>query len=226
MSAILRHAIYWVPGGPLAAFGAAWLGWDVAEGREVPHPDVPGLPRPLADLTAAPRRYGLHATLKAPFRLRPGRTEGELSEAIAALAARLGPVRAELALADLDGFVALTPLGDARAIGDLAAESVRALDAFRAPSPPEELARRRAGGLSAAQDAHLVRWGYPHVMDAFRFHVTLTGPLGPGEAGPVLAALRPRLPIQPFVLDALTHVGEGADGRFRVLARHPLQAAS
>lgn len=227
---VLRHAVYWVPEpGPLAAFGAAWLGWDLEAGRAVEPPDVPGLPRPLADLTAAPRRYGFHATLKPPFRLAPGRSEAELSAAVGGLATRLAPARADaLRLAQVGHFLALVPDGDGRALGALAAEAVAALDAFRAPAPPEEVARRRAAGLSPIEEANLVRWGYPYVMDAFRFHVTLTGRLEPGEAGPVLALLGARLEGEallprPFALGALAHVGEGQDGRFRLLARHPLR---
>jgi hypothetical protein len=227
---VLRHAVYWIPEpGPLAAFGAAWLGWDVEAGRASPCPEVPGLPRALEGLTAEPRRYGLHATLKAPFRLRPGRREAEVAAAVARLAARLAPARAEgLALAQVGRVLALVPEGDPSALGALAAEAVASLDALRAPASPEELARRRAAGLSPVEEANLVRWGYPYVMGAFRFHVTLTGPLGPGEAGPVLAALAPRLRgvlPRPFAIESLAHVGEGGDGRFRLIGRHPLRGA-
>jgi hypothetical protein len=65
-------------------------------------------------------------------------------------------------------------------------------------------------------------------MNAFRFHVTLTGPLGAGEAERVRASLAPRLgPLlpRPFALDALAHVGEGEDGFFRLIRRHTLHGA-
>ncbi len=54
---------------------------------------------------------------------------------------------------------------------------MRGFDAFRAPPTAAELARRRAGGLDAEQSALLDRWGYPHVFERFRFHMTLTGML-------------------------------------------------
>ena len=216
----VRHAIYWVPKGDLAAWGARWLGWDFEAGREVSQLDPA-----LVALTGEPRRYGLHATLKAPFRLVEGKDEAELGEAIAALAARLRVAEAPgLVPARIGRFLALVPEGDGAAIGALAAACVTELDAFRAPPTEAELARRRATPLDAQEEAHLVRWGYPHVLDRFRFHVTLTGLLGPGEEQMVHELLRrvpPPLP-RPFRIAALAHVVEGEDRRFRLRHRYAL----
>jgi hypothetical protein len=230
----LRHAVYWVPTGDLAAFGAAWLGWDIEAGRAPPGPAEPaepaglgglaGLARPRAALVAQPRRYGLHATLKPPFRLAEGRTAAGLAAALESLARRLAPAEAPgLGLGLIGRWAALLPEGDG-ALAELAAEVVAALDGFRAPPGEDELARRRAPGLDAAEEANLRRWGYPHVMDRFRFHLTLAGPLDPAEDEAVLAALAARLPPlpRPFRLDALAHVGEGEDGLFRLLHRYRL----
>src|SRR6056297_1726408 len=64
-----RFAIYYLPpAGPLAEFGARWLGWDVENGRALRQPDLPG----LEGITKAPRKYGFHGTLKPPFRLAQG----------------------------------------------------------------------------------------------------------------------------------------------------------
>ena len=158
-----RHAVYWVPPpGSLAAFGAAWLGWDPALGAPVPRLDPPGLPRPGAEITEAPRRYGLHATLGPPVRLADGVSARDVEAAVEALAASLAPARCEgLRVARDGGFVALRPLGDASELGALAAEVVRAMDPMRAPPSEAELARRRAPGLSPRQEAMLRRWGYP-----------------------------------------------------------------
>lgn len=221
-----RLAVYWTPPpGPLADALAAWLGWDPARGVPVPHPELPGLPRPVAEITEAPRHYGAHATLGPPLRLAPGRSAEEVAAAVEGLARRLPPCRADgLRLGRMGGFVALRPEGDASALGALAAEVVRALDPLRARPDEAELAKRRAAGLDAQEEALLLRWGYPYVMEAFRFHVTLSGSLPDAEA--VEAALRPALePLlpRPFVVDALSLMGEGPDGRFRLLSRHPLQ---
>jgi putative phosphonate metabolism protein len=228
-----RWAVYYLPPpegitAGLAAAGAAWLGWDVEGGRAVAHPGVAGLPVPVADLTGVPRRYGFHATIKPPFRLADGTTPGDLMAASATLCAGLAPVRLEgLQLTDPDGFLALTPAGDTGALDALAARVVADLDPFRAPAPPEETARRRAAGLTARQDALLERWGYPYVMEEFGFHMTLTGRLPADQRAAVAAALEgwlvPVLP-RPFVIGHLALAGEGADGRFRRVARWALGA--
>lgn len=222
----VRYAVYYTePPGPLARWGAGWLGWDAAAGRAVPHPRVPGLPRPVSELTDRARRYGFHATLKPPFRLAAGAGEAALAAAVAELAGRLAPARcAGLRLGELDGFLALLPAGPAPGIAALAAEVVRALEGFRAPPAPGELARRRAAGLSRRQEASLRRWGYPHVLDDFRFHMTLSCRLPDPERAAVRAALERALPPlpAPFSLDALTLLRSDAEGRFHVLARHPL----
>ncbi|MGL6208804.1 MAG: DUF1045 domain-containing protein, partial [Paracoccaceae bacterium] len=65
-----RYAIYYAPEtGDLADFTAAWLGWDPVLGQAVPHPQIEGRPHAVADLTATPRKYGFHGTIKPPFHL-------------------------------------------------------------------------------------------------------------------------------------------------------------
>lgn len=221
MTEFSRYAIYWLPEGALSAWGEGWLGWNMAEGRPLPRPDVPGLPAPIAVLTAAATVYGLHATIKPPFRLAPGTTEDGLKAALAAFCAAEAPVTAgDLALTDLGGFLALSPTGDTTALNAMAGRAVAAFDPFRAPAPEEETARRRAAGLTPRQEEMLARWGYPHVMEEFRFHVTLTGRLPQDQRGQVAdilrAAVAPHLP-QPFTLGALSLVGQTATG-FRLIA--------
>jgi putative phosphonate metabolism protein len=222
-----RYAVYVTPPpGPLADFGAAWLGWDPVQGIAVPHPDLPGLPAPVSDLTATPRKYGLHATMKPPFALAPESTGAGLRAAFAAFCAATAPVTLDgLAVAPLGRFLALRPEGDETGINALAAACVRAFEPFRAPLTEAQLARRRAGGLTPDQEARLAQWGYPHVMEGFRFHITLTGPRPQSDLralraalGPHLAALLPR----PFPVDALSLMGEDAHGRFHVIQTHRL----
>ena len=102
---------------------------------------------------------------------------------------------------------------------------VARFDPFRAPPDAVELDRRRAQRLTTRQEAMLQRWGYPYVMEEFRFHMTLTGPLPPAELAAVEAALAPILaPLlpAPFPIDALTLQGEDREGRFHQIARVPL----
>lgn len=171
----MRHALYFTApeGSDLERRAAAWLGRDNA-GRPVSRPEVPGVPAWRLDtLTAAPRHYGFHATLKPPFALADGTSVGGLIEALEDFAAARAVFDVpQPHVAELDGFLCLRT--DSVALDDLAADCVRAFDAFRAPESPEQMAKRRSGGLSRRQEDMLIRWGYPYVMDQFRFHMTLT----------------------------------------------------
>lgn len=222
MSGYSRFGLFYLPShGALAAFGAAWLGWDVDIGSFCRQPDVTA----IHDITATPRKYGFHGTLKAPFRLSDGQTLPALQKAVAALASDLPPVTLEgLALTDLAGFLALVPRGDTAALGALAGRVVTQLDRFRAPAGDAELARRRGAGLSPVQEAHLLDWGYPYVLGEFRFHMTLTGQLTQAQMPGARAALERLLPPlpAPFVLDQIALVGERADGFFETIHRYAL----
>ena len=225
MSEFSRYAIYYLPGGPLAGFGAAWLGWDVLSGQAVPPPEVPGLDsEEIRAITATPRKYGLHATLKPPFRLAEGLDEADLQAEVEALAARLTPATAgRLHLTRIAGFLALVPEGETAGLGDLAGACVEALDRFRAPPTKAETARHKAADLTERQQALLGRWGYPYVFEEFRLHLTLTGRLGDHAADRVEAALSPSLPPlpEPFALDRISLVGETPEG-FRLIRHAPL----
>ncbi|MDZ4093449.1 MAG: DUF1045 domain-containing protein [Paracoccaceae bacterium] len=222
-----RYAIYVAPEpGALAEFAADWLGWDAASAAPRTHPAVAGLPRGLHEITATPRKYGFHGTIKPPFRLMPGTTCADLHVKTMALCARLAPVTLTgLVLHRLGGFLALVPEGDQTALAELAAAVVAGLDGFRAPPDAAETARRRPERLNPAQRAHLDRWGYPYVMDQFQFHLTLTGDLPPSEAEIVHTALAPLItPLlpRPFPVTSLCLFGQAKDGQFHLLRRYPL----
>lgn len=219
-----RYAVYvTLPRGPLADLGAAWLGWNAATGERPDAPLVPGLSRPAHDLTATPRKYGLHGTIKPPFRLAQGHDFDALQEGFAQLCATCSPITLDgLALTRLGGFLALTPIGERQALSGLAAHVVASLDSFRAALTDDELERRRKSNLTERQEVLLRDWGYPYVMEEFRFHITLTGRLERTEADQVFSALQPwiepHLP-RPFRIDALTLCGEDTTGHFHELHR-------
>ncbi len=222
-----RYALYYLPppDEDWARFATHWLGWDCIAGRMVSPPALDGLPRPSHEITAAPRRYGLHATIKPPFRLADGVTRADLQAACAAFCAATHPLRLDgLALTTLGRFLAIRPIGDETALNALANRCVRELDPFRAPLTTQERAHR-AAGLRPDLARNLDRWGYPHVMEAFRFHITLTGPLTRKEreaTRKVLARhLTPVLP-HPFILGDLALVGEDANGFFHSIEHYPL----
>jgi putative phosphonate metabolism protein len=222
-----RHALYWMPEpGPLAAFAARWLGWDAEAGEAPAHPEIAGLPLAVEAITRTPRKYGFHGTVKPPFRLAAGQQAGALDCAARALCAGLGAVSMPgLELRPIGAFLALVPRGDPTALAALAARVVAGLDAFRAAPDANEIARRNPDALTPRQRALLDRWGYPYVMEEFRFHLTLTGALPDGARAAVAAALEPQLrPLlpAPFAVRGLALCGEGDDGRFRLLRRYPL----
>lgn len=182
-----RVALYYapLPDDPLTRLSSAWLGRDPVTNAPVRQPDIDG----LADITAEPRLYGFHATLKPPMRLRAGADWRDLMAAMRGLAARIAPFPLPpLAVCDLHGFLALRETQPCPPLHALADACVTDLDDLRDPPDDAELARRRQAGLSPAQDALLQRWGYPYVFDAWRFHMTLTRRLTPAEKARILPA--------------------------------------
>jgi putative phosphonate metabolism protein len=187
-----RYAVYYAPPDDcaFAHAGNRWLGRDAASGEFLEQPKCPGLtPTRLAILTAAARRYGFHGTLKPPFRLREGRTLDELEHAVAGLAARQKAFSFQVHLAPLSGFLAWLPASDSDAIEAVANACVVELDEFRQPPTVAELAKRQGLGLNRNQEALLQQWGYPYVLEEFRFHLTLTDATSGAEAQSLLAAL-------------------------------------
>jgi putative phosphonate metabolism protein len=193
-----RYAVYFAPGAGsgLELVCASVLGRCARTEKELAQPVLPGVePQRLAELTASPRRYGLHGTLKPPFFLAEGMTEAGLLDAVALLAAgrrafELPPLRLE----SIGSFLALIPSVRCPELDALARACVTELDHFRRPPSAEELARRRARGLTAGQDRLLERWGYPYVLDEFRFHLTLTDTIPTSKERELLrASLAPLL---------------------------------
>jgi len=139
-----RFAVYYAPRPEtaLGRFGVAWLGWDPERGAEVAPPALRGLPRPWEEIVAAPRRYGFHATLKAPFRLAAGADPAGLDAAAAALAADRVAFAVPVGLAALGPFLALTPRRPEPALAEIERACVQGLDGFRAPLTAARSRRR------------------------------------------------------------------------------------
>ncbi|WP_345750674.1 DUF1045 domain-containing protein [Microbacterium rhizophilus] len=182
------------------------------------------------DLTVDARRYGFHATLKAPFRLADGRSEAELREAAGAFAAARGSVTiAAPRPAALDRFRALLPTGDQSELDALAADAVREFDGFRAAPNADEIGRRRPERLAPRERELLERWGYPYVLDRFRFHMTLTDPVPADRAAEVDAALESHfaavsgvdVPLRSIALFVEPEPGDP----FEILSVHPFAPA-
>lgn len=174
-----RYALYLAPAQPWWDVGSSWLGRCAATGQALERHDSAD-PR-IDAWTRAPRLYGLHATLKPPFRLRDQVCPRDVDSAARALAGAFSAFDVPLRRRRLRGFMAwCLDEGDAsaiRAMRKLADAAVTELDALRAPLTDAERARRSLEQLSANQRAMLDRWGYPYVLDEFTFHITLTNAL-------------------------------------------------
>jgi len=174
----VRYAIYFTPPAtdPFTETASRWLG------RNAFSDDVLDDYADFAGVTEDPRRYGFHATLKAPFELAEDRSEAELVEAFSAFAAtQLAFDIPEIVIGSLGPFFALVPATLHQPLQDFTAEVVTHFEPFRAPLSERDMARRKPETLSESQRANLHRWGYPYVMDDFRFHMTLTGPVSEGR---------------------------------------------
>ena len=168
-----RVGIYYAPQAddPLFAVGASWLGRDPESGAPALQPEIPD----IEAITAEPRVYGFHATLKPPMRLAAGRQWFDVVQAARTLADRIAPFALpRLAVNDLHGFLALRETAPCPPLQALADACVEHLDPLREPADEAELARRRKSSLTPEQDAMLVRWGYPYVFSTWFFHMTLT----------------------------------------------------
>jgi hypothetical protein len=95
-------------------------------------------------------------------------------DAAARFAAKRTAFEINLVARDLSGFLALMQKESKAAMRELAADCVRDFDPLRALPSDSELAKRREAGLSSQQELMLQRWGYPYVMNEFRFHMTLS----------------------------------------------------
>jgi putative phosphonate metabolism protein len=226
-----RYAIYYAaePGSTLDRFGASLLGYDAYGGEDLPFPD--GVPPDWRELTQDPRKYGFHATLKAPMMLATGRTEAQLVAACELFADAARPVPLIRPVVDsISGFIAVIPSEPSAELERLAADCTRAFDFFRAPLTPEDRARRNPAKLTQRQCEYLDRWGYPYVMEEFRFHMTLTGRLPAERRGGVVAMLRDRLAAIDLATLEIDRIAlfrqDDAASRFGIIGHWPLRASA
>jgi hypothetical protein len=178
----------------------------------------------LAALTDAPRRYGWHGTLVAPFKPAANIAQDDVLEAARAWALTQQPFALPVEAATLGDFVAVRPAdahGEAR-MREVAASALQALDTLRAQPSAADLARRLAAPLSDRQRTLLLQWGYPYVLDEFRFHMTLSNSLADAdERATLLAWWRQRTPeLGPLAIDQAVLFVEPAPGEPFVLWEH------
>jgi putative phosphonate metabolism protein len=228
-----RYAIYYAPapGSDLDRFGAQLLGYDAFGGGDLPFAD--GIEQTVPDwreLTQDPRKYGFHATLKAPMPLASGSTEAELLSACESFAGTPRKIPVIRPVVDsISGFITVVAAEPSAELERLAADCTREFDSFRAPLTPEDRARRNPSRLTPRQRDYLDRWGYPYVMEDFRFHLTLTGRLDTERRANILPILQQRfaaLGMTTLTIDRIALFRQdNADSRFTIIGHHALTPA-
>ncbi|TPJ50499.1 DUF1045 domain-containing protein [Mesorhizobium sp. B2-2-4] len=226
----MRYAIYFTPqqDEKLARIAANWLGRDPFGAATRPVEAVGDLSAAeVAFHTASARRYGFHATLKAPFRLAANETEASLRAALDAFAEATPVVMIpRLVVSQIDGFFALVPEAPLPPLNRFADDVVRDFDRFRAPLTEAEIERRSPDSLKPGEFRNLCQWGYPYVFESFRFHMTLSGRAGPQDSPRLCLAIEglfAEVLRQPVPVDALTLFIEPEPGApFMVLSQHAL----
>ena len=236
-----RYALYLAPpaDSELWRFGSRVIGRDAASGVDISGFALEGWSAPdWRAATQEPRRYGFHATLKAPFRLAEACDEAALRGAVQALARDVAPF--DLGALEVSwlpasggrGFVALTPTAAAPGRAELAAlesRAVRELEPLRAPLSEAERARRAPERLTPRQRDYLDRFGYPYVLDEFRLHFTLSGPVArPDALAQALARHYRREVASPhYRVEAIALFAQAeAGGPFRIVEQFPLQGGA
>jgi len=211
-----RYAIYYIPDMRLFQIGSHWLGWNSLLGHET------YLSNDHREITKRPRKYGFHATIKPPFSLASKFTQSELQAEFHTFCPTVSPVTGGiLKISRLGQFLAITQDEQPNEVTDLAAATVSHFDKFRARLTEDAIEKRRRRTLTPLQDELMLRWGYPYVMQEFKFHMTLTGSLSHDKI--VDIEQRANTIFRDFLgqalnINSLALLGEDEDsGRFHVL---------
>lgn len=206
-----RYAIYYTLKlkSSLYQKAAIWLGYD-AYTQQTFSKNAQQLPETLRDnehLKDNASSYGFHATLKPPFRLNPDSSVDQLKRHLQRFAKKQSPFTCDtLQLQQIGGFLALIPTKPCENLINLANNCVMEFDEHRAPLNKLEFAKRNPEKLSHKQQQLLNLWGYPYVMEEFRFHMTLSNQLPKNELNYYQAALQDYFGTdldQPLNIDAI-----------------------
>ena len=230
----LRYALYVAPPpeSELWRFGCDVIGRDALSGASHDGFALEGYtPGAWRSMTSDPRRYGFHATLKAPFRLRLDFGIADLTHSLTEFVRKCAPFDAgelsagAVALGSGRSFAALRPQGELKELRSFEGSIVRALDHLRESAAPGDRERRHLARLTPRQAYYLDAWGYPYVLDEFRPHFTLTNAIDDTDRVARLLQQEFRLRVSSPALhvDALTLFGESEPGgEFKIVRRFPL----
>ncbi len=169
-----RYAVFYLPpsDSPLADFGAQWFGYDIRTGKF--REPIQTTTFDLKELTKISHRYGLHATLKAPFRLKKKYDLSNLFKRVEKQASKSEPFTyPSMKITQLAGFPALMPKHNRAKMVHLEERLVHKLNKFGKKPDQSTSDRRRKVKLNALEQEYFRLYGYPYVLDHFRFHLTL-----------------------------------------------------
>jgi len=174
-----RYAIYYTPPRKslLESAGALWLGRTAHRYGQIPKEIPEGFfKQEYYQIIESPRWYGFHGTIRAPFELAENCTPEQFTKDVTRICADHVPFAfSGLAVSCFGGFLALTPTAGYLELVKLHSDLVRKLDGLRAPLASFDLKRHLDKKLSERQERLLRRFGYPFVLEEYRFHMTLTG---------------------------------------------------
>lgn len=179
-----RVAIYFLPkkNSSLENFGKNLLGRDINKKKKI------SLTRrqkyfinrgftyfdELKDYCEEPAKYGFHATLKAPFRLKRNVKTKNFYDVISHIAAQHSRFKIKgLKIVYSKKFTFITSRKPNKLLINLENDLVKHLDTFRAELNKTEIKKRIPDSLTFKQNKYLKEWGYPFVFDQFKFHMTL-----------------------------------------------------
>ncbi len=223
---VFRYGIYYTPGPgtALSRFGRSWFG-SANDGATLQAFSTAGLPG-LTDPNVFPfpgRGAGLRAALFAPSVLRADVDPSRVRARLVNFAARRKAVETgPLTLAHSGRHLVLRPVETRPALDRLAAQCINAFESFT--SKPDDVAPTHPH-LNAYQRLLLKSFGHPNVMSAYRFSITLAGPLEPAQLERVSQALWPlieELCLEGASVDGLSLFGGGGNEPLSHLGRYRL----
>ncbi len=223
-----RYAIYYLPpkGSDLETFGAKWFGYDITKGQAIEPMQVHEFN--LNQMTQIARAYGFHATLVAPFPLRKKFEYEDFRKKVSKLAnqSKSFPI-APLRFKSLSGHLTLIPKHNAIEMNLLEERLVTKLNKFRKKKSGEAFKKRLQVKLNALEREYLDDYGYPYVLDHFRFHFTLSDRAEKAQRNVLIEYLERHFSetlAKPQVIEELAIVGEREDGYFEEIERLALGA--
>ena len=225
--AFRRFAVYYLPkvDSQLGTLGNHWLGWSVSDGEFVDRLTDPLIPKDIANVTKRAQKYGFHGTLKPPMQLKAEFGQTEFLSALRQLISTQRPFTIpEMHVRLIGNFLALTPSAPCHLLDQLATNLVVGLDDLRQPPDESEIAKRASVGLTKQQHLLLKKWGYPYVLEEFRFHLTLSDALHKDRSAALLDAARTIFSTatqSPIRISDVAAVGESETGMFHLIERVP-----